>query len=89
MSNINNLTILVTGGAGFIGSHLTDELLNRGYRVIVVDNLRSGSMDNLEYANNHSNFRFIKGDILNNKDCLEFTKNIDIVYHLACLGVRH
>ena len=84
-----NLTVTVTGGAGFIGSHLADELLKVGCKVTVLDNLRNGTMDNLKDAVNHSKFRFIKGDILNYKDCLESTKSAGIVYHLACLGVRH
>lgn len=83
------MNILVTGGAGFIGSHLTDELLSRGYRVIVLDNLRNGFLANLESAKKHASFEFFKGDILDNSDCLEAIKEIDCVFHLACLGVRH
>ena len=83
------LKILITGGAGFIGSHLTDELLDVGYKVTVIDNLRNGSLNNLINNVKNSNFNFIKGDILNLKHCLRAVKNIDIVYHLACLGVRH
>lgn len=90
MSNkIKIKKILVTGGAGFIGSHLTDELLSRGYQVTVLDNLRNGSLKNLELAREHSSFRFIKGDILNSSDCIEATREMDCVFHLACLGVRH
>ncbi len=84
-----NTTILITGGAGFIGSHLTDELLLRGYKVTVLDNLRNGTLDNLTCASKYKRFRFIKGDILNKKDCIISTAKVDIVYHLACLGVRH
>lgn len=83
------LKILVTGGAGFIGSHLTDALLGEGYKVSVIDNLRNGSLDNLIHNMKNPNFGFIKGDILNIKDCLKATTNVDVVYHLACLGVRH
>jgi len=83
------IKILVTGGAGFIGSHLTDELLSRGYQVNVLDNLRNGSLDNLEIAKKHSSFQFINGDVLNAPDCLESTREVDYVFHLACLGVRH
>jgi len=90
MSNkIKNKKILVTGGAGFIGSHLTDELQSRGYQVSVLDNLRNGSLQNLEFAQQHSSFKFINGDILNSSDCIESTREIDCVFHLACLGVRH
>jgi|TARA_R110000822_G_scaffold257183_2_gene382837 UDP-glucose 4-epimerase len=76
--------ILVTGGAGFIGSHLCDELINQGNEVYALDNLSNGKLQNLS-----SRVKFIKGDILDYKTCLKSTKDIDIVYHLACLGVRH
>lgn len=81
--------ILITGGAGFIGSHLVDRLLGEGYQVSVLDNLVNGSLDNLKEAAKEKNFRFIEGDILNRKDCLDALEGIDAVYHLACLGVRH
>ena len=83
------LKILVTGGAGFIGSHLIDELLDVGYKVTVIDNLRNGSLDNLSHNLKNPDFKFIKGDILNTKDCLKAVNNNDVVYHLACLGVSH
>jgi UDP-glucose 4-epimerase len=82
-------TILITGGAGFIGSHLVDELLARNYDVVCLDNLINGSLDNLKIALGKPNFKFIKGDILNERDCLKSTKTVDIVFHLACLGIRH
>ncbi len=80
---------LVTGGAGFIGSHLVDELLDRGYNVFVLDNLINGSMRNLEYAGRFPGFRFIKGDVVSIEDCMAAVGSVDIVFHLACLGVRH
>lgn len=83
------LNILVTGGAGFIGSHLTDKLLSLGHQVTVLDNLVNGKEKNLEEAKQHSTFKFIKGDILDKTTCETATQNIDVVYHLACLGVRH
>lgn len=85
----SNKKILVTGGAGFIGSHLADELLTNNCFVRVIDNLQNGSLQNISLANKNSNFEFIKGDILNKKDCQKAVKGIDVVYHLACLGVRH
>ena len=81
--------ILVTGGAGFIGSHLADYLLSLGHCVSVLDNLVNGSETNLLEAVKSKNFTFIKGDILDKKTCLQVTNNIDVIYHLACLGVRH
>jgi UDP-glucose 4-epimerase len=83
------MKILVTGGAGFIGSHLVDELLERGNEVICLDNLRNGKLDNLNQAQEKNTFTFIQGDILDTQVCLEASKGCDIVYHLACLGVRH
>lgn len=83
------INILVTGGAGFIGSHLTDKLLSLGHKVSVLDNLVNGKERNLEEARASSNFTFIKGDILDKATCDAATKNTDVVYHLACLGVRH
>lgn len=88
-SKNNNLTILVTGGAGFIGSHLVDKLLSLGHKVKVLDNLANGKEANISDASKNPNFNFIKGDILHPETCELATKDIDIVYHLACLGVRH
>lgn len=89
MNKRNIFKILITGGAGFIGSHLTDALLNHGYEVMVLDNLRNGSLDNLESAFKNKNFKFIKGDILDKDVCDKATSGINAVFHLACLGVRH
>jgi UDP-glucose 4-epimerase len=82
-------TILVTGGAGFIGSHLVDHLLNLGHRVVVLDNLSNGNLDNLKLAKQFATFKFIEGSILDTDTCKEAIKGVQIVYHLACLGVRH
>jgi UDP-glucose 4-epimerase len=87
--NKNNLSILVTGGAGFIGSHLTDQLLSMNHHVTVLDNLRNGKLVNLSEAEKYKGFKFIEGDILNKDMCNDITKGVDVVYHLACLGVRH
>lgn len=81
--------ILITGGAGFIGSHLTDKLLASGYSVVVLDNLSNGSLENLEHARGYPKFSFIQGDILSKSTCKEAMENVDFVFHLACLGVRH
>lgn len=82
-------TILVTGGAGFIGSHLVDELLARGFRVRVIDNLVNGKKENLANHFGKHNFAFFEGNILNKKDCQRAVDGVDLIYHLACLGVRH
>jgi UDP-glucose 4-epimerase len=81
--------ILITGGAGFIGSHLTDKLLSLGYNVTVIDNLSNGKLENLIQAKSYSSFKFVEGDILDKSSCHNVTENIDVIYHLACLGVRH
>ena len=71
--------ILVTGGAGFIGSHLCDYLLNRGHDVICVDNLFSGSKDNIRHLHSHHYFEFIRHDIIH-----PLFLEVDQIYHLAC-----
>ena len=72
--------VLVTGGAGFIGSHLVDELLNRGHYVTVLDNLSSGVLDNLDY---NESMKFINGDISDIALVDDLVKNSDTVFHLA------
>lgn len=89
MSKMGGYKILVTGGAGFIGSHLTDYLLSQGNSVTVIDNLVNGKLENLEDAQKNENFNFLQADILLSADCEPAFKDIDFVFHLACLGVRH
>jgi dTDP-glucose 4,6-dehydratase len=72
-------TALVTGGAGFLGSHLCDRLVEDGYRVICVDNLETGSLQNVEHLRGDQ-FFFINHDITNHLDVAE---EIDVIYHLA------
>jgi UDP-glucose 4-epimerase len=76
---------LVTGAAGFIGSHLTDLLLAKGIKVTALDNLTSGRPANLRDAEKHSGFRFIEGDV-RNPDIEPAFKGIDWVFHLAGLA---
>ena len=82
------ITILVTGGAGFIGSHLVDELLSLNYSVRAIDNLINGSLENLTEANKSPKFQFIQGDILDDREREMALDHVDYVFHLACLGVR-
>jgi dTDP-glucose 4,6-dehydratase len=72
-------TALVTGGAGFLGSHLCDRLVEDGYRVICVDNLETGSLQNVEHLRGDQ-FSFLNHDITNH---LEVEEPIDVIYHLA------
>jgi UDP-glucose 4-epimerase len=81
--------VLITGGAGFIGSHLADRLLLIGFNVHVLDNLVNGSLDNLKGAMENQSFTFIKGDILDPAVCEKASKDMRYVFHLACLGVRN
>src|SRR3954452_16621018 len=73
-------TSLVTGGAGFLGSHMCDYLLGRGHRVICVDNLETGSLENVHHLKNGVDFRFEMFDIT---DHYELDEPVDFVYHMA------
>jgi UDP-glucose 4-epimerase len=75
--------ILVTGGAGFIGSHLVDGLLKDGFEVTVIDNLRSGKMENIVYNQGNKDFHFVKGDIREEHMVNEVMKEADVVFHEA------
>lgn len=79
-STSRSTTSLVTGGAGFLGSHLTDRLLAEGHRVIVVDNLTTGSMSHLAHLAGHERFRFIKADVT---ETLTIDEPLDFVFHFA------
>ena len=72
--------ILVTGGAGFIGSHLCKYLIDLGQKVICLDNLFTGSLTNIQNIYNHPNFEFVNHDIIEPY----FRENIDEIYNLAC-----
>jgi UDP-glucose 4-epimerase len=76
-------TILITGGAGFIGSHTADLLLQSGYRVLVFDNLATGKLTNLDLFN--PNLEFVPGDVLEYSKLLVQVKRVDAVLHLAAL----
>ncbi|NJE85998.1 SDR family NAD(P)-dependent oxidoreductase [Thermococcus sp. CX2] len=77
------MKVLVTGGAGFIGSHLVDRLMELGYEVRVLDDLSAGSLDNIGRWLNHERFEFIKGDMRNMKTVEKAVDGVDIVFHLA------
>jgi UDP-glucuronate decarboxylase len=73
--------VIVTGGAGFIGSHLCDSLLRRGEQVVCVDNLSTGSMTNIRPLLNHPRFSFVEHDI---RQPLDIESPVDRIYNLAC-----
>jgi dTDP-glucose 4,6-dehydratase len=76
-------TAVVTGGAGFLGSHLCDHLLARDYRVICIDNLETGSLENIGHIARGPEFEFRNHDVV---DYIEITEAVDVVYHLAALA---
>ncbi len=71
---------LVTGGAGFIGSHLCDRLLAEGYRIVCIDNLRTGSLENIAHLEGSPNFDFINHDVTT---YISYPGELDEIYHLA------
>lgn len=83
---LNSKNILVTGGAGFIGSNLCEELINLGANVTCLDNFSTGFRENLDAIKDHSNFKLIEGDIRNLEDCKLACENQDFVLHEAALG---
>ena len=83
---LTNKKILVTGGAGFIGSNLCEALLEKGNKVICLDNFATGKRENLEQLLKDTNFTLLEGDIRKLEDCLKATKDIDYVLHQAALG---
>ena len=83
--NINN-TILITGGAGFIGSNLCEYFLSKKYKVVCLDNFATGHRHNVKLFMNDPNFTLIEGDIRNLVDCQNAVKGVDYVLHEAALG---
>ena len=80
---------LITGGAGFIGSHLCDELLAGGHRVHVLDDLSTGSIDNIRHLKSRPGFEYTIDSAANSRLVAELVDEADVVYHLAAaVGVR-
>ena len=83
---ISNSKILVTGGAGFIGSNLCEVLLQLGNRVVCLDNFMTGKMENIAALLSHPTFTLITGDIRNPSDCRLAVEGVDYILHEAALG---
>jgi UDP-N-acetylglucosamine/UDP-N-acetyl-alpha-D-glucosaminouronate 4-epimerase len=83
---LKNSRVLVTGGAGFIGSNLIESLLMSGNKVTCLDNFSTGKRKNLTSFDSDSNFNLIEGDIRNPADCEKALRDIEIVFHEAALG---
>jgi UDP-glucose 4-epimerase len=84
------MKVLITGGAGFIGSHLAERLLGNGDEVFVVDNLWTGSLNNISTIQSHEQFHLVVDTILNESVMNELIFKIDCIYHLAAaVGVRN
>jgi UDP-N-acetylglucosamine/UDP-N-acetylgalactosamine 4-epimerase len=85
-SKLKSSKILVTGGAGFIGSNLCEELVKLGATVVCLDNLATGKMENLDNIIDHTNFIFIEGDIRDLSTCKNAVSDVDYILHQAALG---
>jgi UDP-N-acetylglucosamine 4-epimerase len=84
--SLKNRTVLVTGGAGFIGSNLCEYLVENEVNVLALDNFATGHQHNLAQLENKSNFKFIEGDIRDIETCQKACKGVDFVLHQAALG---
>lgn len=85
-SKLKGRKVLVTGGAGFIGSNLVSSLLSYGNTVVCLDNFSTGNLSNISEFEGNRSFRLIEGDIRNYEDCLRATEGVEIVFHQAALG---
>src|SRR3954469_5546886 len=88
-ATISDRTILVTGGAGFIGSHLVERLLANGKKVVVLDDCSTGSMENLRQVQAHPRLQIIQSKVSGCAELLELVSQAESVYHLAAaVGVE-
>ena len=88
-ANLADCNVLVTGGAGFIGSHLCERLLASDAKVTCLDNMSTGKLSNLSQARRNINFKVVRGDILDLKTVKKVVRGVDVIYHLAAkVGVK-
>jgi UDP-glucose 4-epimerase len=81
--------VLITGGAGFIGSHLSELLVHQGYRVVAIDNLSTGRLENIQHLRPLPNYQFVREDIMNSLVLDRLTSEAEVVVHLAAaVGVQ-
>lgn len=86
MAIIKNKTVLVTGGAGFIGSNIIDRLLTQENKVVCLDNFSTGKRENIQHHHSNPDFHLIEGDIRDLEICKSAVRNVEIVLHQAALG---
>ena len=84
--DLTSRTVLVTGAAGFIGSHIAEYLLKYGAKVVAFDSLVTGLQSNIDLFLNHPNYTFVKGDLTNLYDCERAMVGVDVICHQAALG---
>jgi UDP-glucose 4-epimerase len=84
------MNALLTGGAGFIGSHLADQLLEKGYTVFAMDNLATGNFENIKHLIGNDKFIFVHGSVLDKYLTERYVRECDVIYHLAAaVGVKY
>lgn len=86
LENLQNKTVLVTGGAGFIGSNLCETLLSNNIKTVCLDNFSTGKRENIEPLLSDTNFKLVEGDIRSLEDCHKACEHVDYVLHEAALG---
>ena len=86
LESLKSKHILVTGGAGFIGSNIVGMLLSNHIQTTVLDNLATGKLSNLKEFEGNELFQFIEGDITDFNTCLNAMKDVDVITHQAALG---
>ena len=83
------MNILITGGAGFVGSHLSDSLLEQGHRVTIIDDLSTGSIRNVAHLRGHERFHYVIDTMMNASLLAELVDEADAIFHLAAaVGVK-